>query len=138
MRIINLHEQRAAYATVLEELAQTKESAVITREGKALAVVVPYELYEHLVKSPVATDEVFERNRSAYLAMKPDLLKTHRGEFVAFHDGKLVDSDVDESSLVERVYVKYKGGLYFQLIDETEHVYHIRSPHLPRPWYLGS
>ncbi len=110
MRIIDLHEQRAAYAAVMEELANSKEPIVLERDGKPAAVVVPYELYRQLTHAPASAtaqatgDQAFERN-----------------------------SDADESALLERVYAKYGyGSLYIPRVEEPEHVYRIRGPRLPR------
>ncbi|MDE3091940.1 MAG: type II toxin-antitoxin system Phd/YefM family antitoxin [Chloroflexota bacterium] len=139
MKTIELHEARTAYAITLEDLVHSDEPIIIEREGKPVAVVLPYELYQQLTTPPAApqpklpSDESFERNRAAYYAIKPELLKTHRGKFVAFHNGELVDSDADEPTLVERVHAKYTyGTLFIHFVDEPERIYHIPGPRLLR------
>ena len=47
-----------------------------------------------------------EREYQAFLRLLPDLLHTHRGMFVAIHDGQVVDMDVDDIALVQRVHAR--------------------------------
>ena len=49
----------------------------------------------------------WEREYQAFLQCLPDLLKTHRGQYVAFHGGQMVDSGDDELALASRVWNKY-------------------------------
>ena len=137
MKTIELHEARTAHAITLEDLVQSSEPIVIEREGKPMVVVVPYALYQQLTAPPkskeISHNEVFERNRAAYDAMKAQLLKTHRGKWVAFHDGQFMDSDADDSALSERMHTKYGyGKLYIHLVEEPEHVYRVPTPFIPR------
>jgi hypothetical protein len=65
----------------------------------------------------------FEREVAAYDALWPELLKTHKGKWVAIHQGQLVDDDDDERALHERVRAKYGYGepvLVTQVL-ETRH-----------------
>jgi hypothetical protein len=43
----------------------------------------------------------------AFLQLLPQLLTTHRGQYVAVHNGQVVDSGDDEIALALRVYAKY-------------------------------
>ncbi len=47
--------------------------------------------------------EKLDLELSAFERMRPELLKTHRGLFVAIHDGAVVDSDSDEFALAARI-----------------------------------
>ncbi len=47
-------------------------------------------------------DEVFQENRDAYIAMKEELLKKHRGKFASFFKGKLVLVDSDKDELIRK------------------------------------
>jgi hypothetical protein len=49
----------------------------------------------------------FEREVAAYEAMWPELLKTHKGKWVAIHQGQLVDEDDDDHALLNRIWAKY-------------------------------
>src|SRR5262245_4107865 len=44
----------------------------------------------------------WEREHRAFLRLLPDLLKTHRGLYVAIHDEQVIDSDADKIVLIER------------------------------------
>lgn len=50
-----------------------------------------------------------ENERSVFLRMKDELLRSdeYREKYVAFHEGRLVDHDVDLKRLATRVYEKY-------------------------------
>jgi Family of unknown function (DUF5678) len=49
----------------------------------------------------------WEREYRAFLQLLPQLLTAHRGQYVAVHDGQVVDSGDDEIALALRVYDKY-------------------------------
>jgi hypothetical protein len=49
----------------------------------------------------------WEREREAFLRLRPSLLATHEGKYVAIHEGKAVDSAEDEIALGLRVYSKF-------------------------------
>ena len=65
-------------------------------------------------------DDTWQRERRMFLNLESALLQTHRGKFVAIHDGKVVDTDADEVQLGLRVYRKYGYvPIYFGLVSET-------------------
>ena len=45
-----------------------------------------------------------EREYQAFLRLLPELLATHRGQYVAVHEGRVVDADADDIALVRRVH----------------------------------
>jgi hypothetical protein len=47
-----------------------------------------------------------EREYRAFLRMLPELLPEYGGKFVAIHDGRVVDSDADDITLVRRVHAR--------------------------------
>jgi hypothetical protein len=47
-----------------------------------------------------------EREYQAFLRLLPELLTTHRGLYVAIHDGKVVDSGTDDIALIQRVHAR--------------------------------
>ncbi|OAI38815.1 hypothetical protein AYO40_06360, partial [Planctomycetaceae bacterium SCGC AG-212-D15] len=49
----------------------------------------------------------FQRERLAFFRMKPQLLATHKGKYVAIHEGQLVDSGDDKIAVAMRVYQKF-------------------------------
>jgi hypothetical protein len=49
----------------------------------------------------------WEREYQAFQRLLPQLLQTHRDQFVAIHDERVVDSDLDEVVLISRVHARY-------------------------------
>jgi hypothetical protein len=58
------------------------------------------------VQLPAVPMSKAEREYEAFLSLLPELLKTHRGQHVAIHDGQVVDSDADDIALIQRVHAK--------------------------------
>src|SRR5262245_50458329 len=90
-------------------------STIASENGIAIELPAP-----HLSKG--------EREYQAFLRMLPELLPNYRGRFVAIHDGRLVDSDVSDVALIQRVqqrvgYVPMHVGL----VTEEQPV--VRIPH---------
>lgn len=54
----------------------------------------------------------------AYKKMLPELLKTHKGKWVALHGGEIVDSDNEFGALAERVNVKFPDHIFIELVQE--------------------
>lgn len=56
---------------------------------------------------PLAKLDKGEREYRTFLRLLPQLLDSHRGLYVAVHDGQVVDSDADDISLIQRVHAKF-------------------------------
>jgi len=74
------------------------------------------------------------QEQEAFLRLRPLLLRTHRGQFVAIHEGRLVDSGEDEIALGLRVYAKFGYVPIYvgQVTDEPHRVVRIPTPRLKR------
>ena len=69
-----------------------------------------------------------EREYRAFLRLLPELLKTYRGQYVAVHDGRVVDSDPDETTLILRVQARVGYiPLFVGLVAERQPIF--RVPH---------
>ena len=80
------------------------------------------------VELPTPQLQKGEQEYQAFLRLLPELLATHRGKYVAVHDGQVVDSDMDEVALILRVqgrigYVPIHVGL----VTDRQQI--IRIPH---------
>lgn len=66
-------------------------------------------------------EQDFLDERNAYLRMKSDLLREHRGEFAAIYEGRLIATDKDKIKLIDRVR-KELGPVraYIQKIEDDE------------------
>jgi len=70
----------------------------------------------------------WEREYAAFRALLPDLLKTHAGLYVAIHEGRVEDADVNELALAERVLTRLGNvSIHVGLVAERERVE--RLPH---------
>ncbi len=137
-RTITLHETPAEYATAIAQVQESGETLLVEQAGKPSVAVVPLAEYERLVAQRGVEqktawreeqEQIFNREQAAFARMKPELLKTHRGKFVAIHNERLVDSDADEFALANRVYDKfgYRTILMTPVVDK-ERIAYIRSP----------
>jgi hypothetical protein len=70
--------------------------------------------------------EYISRQRQLFDEAKPMLLKQYLNEYVAFEDGQVLDHDMDEQQLAERVYEKYGyRDLLMKQVTMEEAVYYI-------------
>lgn len=74
-------------------------------------------------------EQDFLRQKAVFMALPDDVKKQYAGKFVAIHGGKIVDSDYEESKLIERFYKNLgKATVYIDKIEETKPVIHIPTP----------
>jgi hypothetical protein len=133
----SLKEVTTPYTVNAEDEAIGRDTIVIRRNNQPIAVVLPYAEYEELLLRPavgsVEGNPTFERERAAFRRLLPDLLKTHRGEWVAVVDGQPVEFGPDFSSVI--VPVRHRFGqrpVYVHEISEEPHLYTILSPRVTR------
>jgi hypothetical protein len=60
--------------------------------------------FEVLVPTPKLSKG--EREYRTFLRLLPQLLATHRGRYVAIHEGQVVDNDADDIALIQRVHAR--------------------------------
>jgi hypothetical protein len=69
-----------------------------------------------------------EREYQTFLRLLPQLLGTHRGQYVAIHDGQMVDSDADDIALIQRVHARVGYvPIHVGLVTDQPRV--VRVPH---------
>ena len=135
---IEIKEAKTQYALPLDETRLAEGPLIVEREGKPVAAIIPFIEYEKYQawreqEKQAATHRAqlqkFEREKEAYLHLKPQLLQTHRGQFVAIHESKVVDADQDKRELVRRVVEHYGNeAVYIQLVAEELPSFEIPSP----------
>ncbi len=137
-----IKETVAVYSTILDQVQSTGETLIIEKDGKPTVAVVPFDEYAQLVS--VREDErksawqqeqehLMQIEIAVFERMKPELLKTYRGKWVAIVDGQLVDADAECLVLSERMTAKYgeRTMLIEQVLDKPR-IYIIDSPELVR------
>lgn len=114
--------------TLREPVASRLESAA-SAHGTSPESLVETVLLAYLDEE---ANRKIDREAEAYRAMHADLLNTHPGEYVALHQGQLVDHDQDQLALYLRVKAQYPKipVLIRQVRPEVEEVFTIRSPRL--------
>ena len=128
-----LKEVSVPYTVNAEDEAVGRDTIVIRRNGEPVAVVVPFAEYQALVAQPLPADLDFEQERAAFQRLLPELLKTHRGEWVAVVDGQPVEFGPDFSSVIAPVRQRFgQRPVYVREISEQARIYKISSPRLTR------
>lgn len=88
------HAERLYLAKALLDSLVLEESSVTVNDAL-------------LAENSVDEDPAVEREREAYIALHPILLKQYPHEHVAIHDGKLVDHDKDGLALSLRIHQRF-------------------------------
>ena len=55
---------------------------------------------------PVPQDPKLRREHAAYLQLLPDLLRTHHGQFVAVHEGRVIESGSNKIAVARQAYAR--------------------------------
>jgi hypothetical protein len=76
----------------------------------------------------------YERERRAFREMLPELLKTHFGQYVTIHEGRIVASGPDEIAVAMEAYsrVGYVPLYLGHVTDEPQRPARIPSPRIWR------
>jgi hypothetical protein len=132
-----LRESHAPYTVTIGDEALSHEPLILERDGEPVAAVVPMAEYEAFCAWRDAEErarrrrpdlEAFERERQAFERLKPELLRTHRGQWVAIYQGEMVEAGHDRSLVMDRVFGRLGYvQLYVQKVEEQPQVY--RLPH---------
>jgi hypothetical protein len=108
--------------TVLEQLQRVADTQGIAAN----------ELAEQAIRHFLREErrQLLQRESEAFCALHEQLLATHAGEFVAIYDGRLVDYDRDQESLLLRLDTNFPTVpvLIKQVLPDPQETYLIRSP----------
>jgi hypothetical protein len=98
--------------------------------AEVFLVIASAEQFPPPAPPPAPLPDKFEREREAFARLLPDLLHTQRGNYVAIHDGAVVDTGADQVEVAKRAYAKYGNvPIYVGLVtDEPQRV--VRIPHV--------
>jgi hypothetical protein len=79
-------------------------------------------------------DPKLAREFDAFEQLLPGLLKTHRGQYVAVHDGRVVGSGTDKVVVSMDAYRRFgNDSILVREVTETPHIARIISPYRRRP-----
>lgn len=137
MRRVVLKEAHAPYTLAIEEEALSREPFILERDGEAVAAVIPIAEYQAFrawretrgrEQKRRKDLEAFEREQQAFERLKPELLQTHRGQWVAIYQGKVVEAGQDRSQVLDSVYDRLGYvPVYVQQVEQRPRVY--KLPH---------
>jgi hypothetical protein len=87
---------------------------------------------------PTSAEDKFSGEQRAFQRLLPELLRTHRDQYVAIHDGQLVETGENQIEVAERAYSRfgYIPILVTLVTDRPPVVTRIPSPRLLRNWDL--
>lgn len=104
---------------------------IAEHEGKEVEDLVSEALQRYLWE---AKERKIDREMEAYSAMHTELKQRFLGEYVAVHNGELVDHDTDRRALSRRVRQKYKSVavLITPVKEEPEREFLMLSPRFER------
>lgn len=84
---------------------------------------------------PAPPDDKWRREQRAFRRLLPELLQTLRGQYVAIHEGKVVESGDNKLAVAERAYTRFGYvPIYVSLVtDQAPPLVRIVSPRLVSP-----
>jgi hypothetical protein len=84
---------------------------------------------------PARAENKWRREQQAFRRLLPELLKTHRDQYVAIHEEKVVDSGTDKLAVAERTYQRFGYvPVYVALVtDQPIPLSRIPSPRVRAP-----
>jgi len=139
-KTVSLKEAQATYSIFLSKTDLAQGPLILEHEGEPVAAVVPiaeyreFEAWRERRVSPLPSpDDEWEQGRQAFERMRNELLKTHKGQFVAILNNQVVDADAEISTLARRVYARFGyRPIYMQKVTEQPRVARILSPRVVR------
>jgi PHD/YefM family antitoxin component YafN of YafNO toxin-antitoxin module len=139
-KTVNLKEAQAKYSIYLNKIDLAQGPLILEHEGEPVAAVVPiaeyreFEAWRERRVSPLPSpDDEWEQGRQAFERMRNELLKTHKGQFVAILNNQVVDADAEIGTLAKRVYARFGyRPIYMQKVTEQPRVARILSPRVVR------
>jgi len=136
-KTVSLKEAQAAYSVSLSKMDLKQVPLILERDGEPVAAIISIEDYRRLVArqdDDAWRQEQLQRlepNRTAFQRLLPELLKTHKGQFVAIYKGEVVDADPDNRELAKRIYARKLFPVYIQLVSKRPRVIELPSSSSP-------
>jgi hypothetical protein len=83
---------------------------------------------------PAPESDKWRSEQQSFWRQLPELLKVHRGQYVAIHNGNVVESGADKLAVAERAYARFGYvPIFVHLVsDEPQSLARVPSPRLVR------
>ena len=116
----------------IKRWAETRQQDMGDAIAEYLVENLPHN--DALVIPSAREDSKVEQEKTAYLQLYPRLKMQYPGQYVAIHNGRLVDHDTDYGSLFERIDDQYPDTFVWltQVRDEPMRTIVVRSPRFIR------
>jgi len=139
-KTVSLKEAQATYSLSVDKADLGQGPIILEHEGEPVAAVVPIAEYREFetwrkrhISHPPSPDDEWEQGRQAFERMRGELLKTHKGQFVAILNNQVVDADAEIGALASRVYARFGyRPIYMQKVTEQPRAARIFSPRVVR------
>jgi hypothetical protein len=139
-KTVSLKEAQATYSLTLNKTDLAQGPLILEQEGEPVAAVVHIAEYHEFeawrkrdISPPPGPDDEWEQGRQAFERMRNELLKTHKGQFVAILNNQVMDADAEIGTLARRVYARFGyRPVYMQKVTEQPRVARILSPRVVR------
>jgi Family of unknown function (DUF5678) len=96
--------------------------------------ISPENLVEKAIRDLLRAEasRILARETKAFRLMHPQLLQKYAGQYVALHQGQLIDHDADQLTLYLRIDAQYPDEVILikQVTPEVEEIYAVRSPRI--------
>lgn len=119
--------------TMLTITLDDQTTSQLTKMAAAQSIS-PEDLIEKAIRELLRAEasRILARETEAFRAMHDQLLKEYAGQYVAIHQGQLVDHDPDQFALYLRMDKLYPDEILLikQVSPVVDEVYTIRSPRL--------
>jgi len=131
-----VREPQALYAVLQDKDALKHGPIFIEQDGEAAAVVLSIERYRELIGAAQPERWIEQQlvrlqpEMDAYQQMLPELIKTHRGEWVAVHHGQIVALAPERSEVIQLVQERRYDPVYIDRVHEQLRAVDI--PHVER------
>jgi len=130
-----IKETHAIYALPFDENQLADHPVVLEHQGKPVAVVIApeeYQAYREWRDADAWRRAELDKLRpghEAFQRLLPELLRSHRDQFVAIHNGQVVGSDADNLALAQRVIARFGNEqVYIQKMCEQPRIFELPSP----------
>ncbi len=93
----------------------------------------PVEFPPFQVETPPPPADKFAREKAAFYRLLPELLKTHRGQYVAVHDEQVVETGTEKIEVAMATFRRVGAvPIFVELVTEEPRVVRILSPRIVR------
>ena len=133
-KTVSLKEAQATYSISLDKADLEQGPLILEHEGEPVAAIISIEDYQRFVAGQDYDTwrqeqlQSLQPEREAFRRLLPDLLKTYEGQFVAIHDGQVVDVDKDSATLARRTRAQGHRPVYIQKVMKEPRIVELPSP----------